>query len=416
MSRIHSWPIGVLCLIGAAALGQGPEGSVGPGGSGQAQGVTAPKQQGLVKVTIHEDQASLAEPVLPVDPVARLRFFPANLAVRVTTEQGQPLHLSHFPLLHVDGQAFQPGQRPGGSYRRINAPLGPGPGGKPRQGYTTTFVQEDLHIIMEAELVPTKGVKGAKTRRRDAMLIRYTVENKGSQAHKFGLKVYIDTFVINTDGPLFAAPTMPGKVLDGLVLKGKTLPDYVQILQQPNLQNPGFVAHLTLHLGRPFEKPDRVVLTRHGAGGFAGWDLPAMQAMGDSALGIFWEPVEIKAGARREFAYGYGQGIVVAPENEGRVELAFGGSFEPGKLFTLAATVHDPLEGQTLQLQLPPGLERLEGKEIQPVPTPAVDNPQSLVLWKCRVIRLGAFPIVIRSSNGVTKTLTVNIEKAGERK
>ena len=52
------------------------------------------------------------------------------------------------------------------------------------------------------------------------------------------------------------------------------------MLQNPDLKNPGFVSHLTLNLGNSLEKPERVVLTRHGAG-FGGWDMPAMASMGD---------------------------------------------------------------------------------------------------------------------------------------
>ena len=67
------------------------------------------------------------------------------------------------------------------------------------------------------------------------------------------------------DGCLFAAPTIPKKILDGVELKDKMLPEYVQLLQRPNLDNPGYVAHLTLNLGSKIERPNRVVLTRHGA-------------------------------------------------------------------------------------------------------------------------------------------------------
>ncbi len=108
----------------------------------------------------------------------------------------------------------------------------------------------------------------------------------------------------------------------------------MQLLQQPDLKNPGFVAHLTLNLGSSVEKPDRVVLTRHGVG-FGTWEMQPVASMGDSALGVFWEPKEIKPGGKREIAYGYGQGIVPPTEGEGQYEMQLGGSFEPGKLFTI---------------------------------------------------------------------------------
>src|SRR5439155_462026 len=101
---------------------------------------------------------------------------------------------------------------------------------------------------------------------------------------------------------------------------------------------------------------------------------------------MYWDPKTLNPGAKRELAYAYGQGIAGNPENEGRVELALGGSFEPGKRFSVTAYVQEPQPGQTLALELPPGMERVEGKEEQPVPA-ATASGNSLVLWKARVTR-----------------------------
>jgi hypothetical protein len=189
-------------------------------------------------------------------------------------------------------------------------------------------------------------------------------------------------------------------VLDGVELKGKTIPDYLQFLQQPDLKNPGFVAHMTYNFGKAFEMPDRIVLTSLGAQ-IDQWNLAVQQAGGDSAMGVFWEPKEIKPGAKRKIAYAYGQGIAPSPEADGNVVLALGGSFEPGKLFTVSAHVLDPAPGQSLTLELPPGMERVEGKERQPVPI-VTDDANSMVLWKARVLNTGKFTVRVHSSTGVT--------------
>jgi hypothetical protein len=366
-----------------------------------------------VVVTIQDEKSVIVdtESTAPVDPVPRIRFMhQQQLNVNVTGEQGQTLHLSHFPALNIDGQFINPFNG-GGRYEVNNAKLPKTAGGKERVGFMNVFVQGDVRLTQTVELVPTKPARLGEKRRLDAVLVRYVMENKGKQNHKVGLRMYMDTYIIDNDGALFAAPTMPGKVLDGIELKDKTLPDYVQILQRPDLKNPGFVAHLTLNLGSSLEKPNRVVLTRHGLG-FNAWDMPANQAGGDSALGVFWEPKEIKAGGKREIAYAYGQGMAVALENEGRFNLVLGGSFEPGKLFTVAAYVHDPAVGQSLTLELPPGMERVEGKEIQPVFAASEEQGQSLVLWKARVLETGRFPVRVRSSTGLTQTKVVTISRA----
>ncbi len=374
-------------------------------------------QQGQppVQVTIKDEKPVVVDPtvLLPVDPVRRIQYQPQGLAVYVSGERGERLHLSHFPSLLLDGQ-FLPQQGPTGRADFANRPLGKTREGKDREGFSSSYLYADgLRVTMTMTVVPTKPQTKAAKRRRDAVLIHYLIENQGKQAHKIGLRVYMDTYIVNNDGCLFAAPTLPNKLLDGIELEGKTLPPYVQLLQQPNLKNPGFVAHLTLDLGPKLEKPDRVVLTRHGQG-FNMWNMQAIASMGDSGLGVYWEPKEIKPGGKREIAYGYGQGLVPSPESEGRVELTLGGSFVPGKRFTITARVHDPAAGQSLRLELPDGMTLLEGPEVQPVPAPqGEERPHSLVMWRARVLRPGAFTVRVHSSMGVTqgKLVTVSPRK-----
>jgi hypothetical protein len=362
-----------------------------------------------VKVTIEDDKAVIVETALPIDPTPRIRYAASGLGAQITDEQGRQLHLSHFPIIKIDEQVMQVGAR-GGKFERINQTLPKTAGDKQRQGFQAVFMQDELRITLTAELTPTKPAAGNKKREMGALLMRYLVENVGKQPRKFGLKAYMDVYIITNDGALFAAPTFPNKILDGIELKDKTLPDYVQCLEQPDLRNPGYVAHLTLDLGSSLEKASRVVLSRHGAGGFNAWEMPAVQAMGDSALAVYFEPKEIKPGGKREFGYAYGKGVAIAPESEGRVEMRLGGSFAPGKLFTITAQVHDPIAGQALTLELPKGMSLIEGREIQPVPQPFADPPQSQVEWKCRVQEFGRFPVRLRSSNGVTHTKIVTVE------
>src|SRR5207302_5803152 len=110
------------------------------------------------------------------------------------------------------------------------------------------------------------AVRGAAAkRRRDAAVVRYLIENQDNRPHKVGVRVHMDTFWVDNDGCLFAAPNQPNKILDGVVLSGKTVPEYLQVLQRPDLRNPGEVAHFTYNLGRRFEPPTRVILTRLGS-------------------------------------------------------------------------------------------------------------------------------------------------------
>ena len=75
-----------------------------------------------------------------------------------------------------------------------------------------------------------------------------------------------------------------------LELKGDKVPNYVQLLQNSDLKNPGFIAHLTFQLGTGLERPNRVVLTRGGALTGNKWDAIVDRAGANSGLVLFWDP------------------------------------------------------------------------------------------------------------------------------
>jgi hypothetical protein len=87
------------------------------------------------------------------------------------------------------------------------------------------------------------------------------------------------------------------------------------------------------------------------------------------------------------------------------------GAFEVGKQFTITAYVDDPLESQGLTLELPPGLELVQGKTTQAVPQ-SDDTGHAVVIWKARVAKLGTHAIKIRSTNGVEYNTKLIIEEA----
>jgi hypothetical protein len=379
-------------------------------------------QASSVRVKIDSEALKVTEPVSPVDPVTHIRYgFSPNMNFGFMVD-GQRITYNingttGNTMVRIDGADHYYGNAPG-QFTSRNQPLPPGPFGKKREGTSATWTVDKVHVTQVIEVVPSKVPPKAKPgakRRRDTCVIRYLIENKDTRPHKVGVRNMIDMLIVNNDGALFASPTThPKRILDGIELRGKAVPEYLQVLQVPNLENPGFVAHFTFKLGGRAVNPDRVVMTGLGAGG--GWDVPAVMAGGDSAIAVYGSPREIKPGGKLEFAYAYGQGIASNPEDEGKVSLAFGGSFEPKKLFTVTAYVDAPVEGQSLVLDLPAGLELVEGKAVQPVPPPG-ERGTSIVLWKARVLKLGHFALRVRSSNGVTYTrnITVSSTEAGAR-
>jgi len=372
-----------------------------------------PRGQPPVQVKITDEKPVVVdvEQTGPIDPTQHVQLQNQGNMMVVVRVDNQTLHLGAIQtLFKIDNQVMYPGNPPG-RMTAFNQPLGKGRNGKPRVGSRSVYEVGKLSITQEVEVIATKAKPGQK-RRLDSVLVNHIVENKDDKAHTIGMRIFMDVYIVNNDGALFAAPNQPGKVLDGVELKDKNVPDYVQFLQVPNLKAPGFVAHMTLNFGRNFEKADRVVLTSLGAQQDQ-WNVGVQMAGGDSAMAVFWEPKEIKAGTKRQLCYAYGQGIAPTPEAEGQFAVVLGGSFEPGKLFSLGAVIQDPAPGQSLALELPSGMELVEGKERQPVPA-INEEGNSMVLWKARVLNTGNFTVRVRSSSGVTQTKLISIARPGD--
>jgi hypothetical protein len=356
-----------------------------------------------VKVTIQEEKAEII--ALPLDPAVRIEYqYTGNMQYGVTAE-GKMLTCgpgAAHTMFKVDNQILFPDV--------VSQPkaLPSGPNNKKRNGIETTWKHGDVQVTQVIEVIAGRPYdKSAPQKRRlDCLLFKYVLENTGAGTHKVSVRQHIDTLVVQNDGAIFASPsTHPNKLLDGVAFKGKDIPDFVEILENPDLKNPGFKGVFSFRVGK-LQGPDRIVLTSLRAGGQ--WDVPAIQAMGDSACAFFWENIELKGKSKHEVGFAYGQSLAVNPENEGKVHIHFGGNFEPSKTFTVTAYVEDPIEGQALTLLLPKGVQRLDDRDTQTVPQPMRDG-QSVVMWRCRVQELGTFPIRIRSSNGVTETRTVTV-------
>jgi hypothetical protein len=273
-----------------------------------------------VVVKIQQEKPQIEEASLPVDMskgiVANATYFPGmayGLTIgaerkRLTFSDG-----SARTTIRFDNQNIFPNAQ--------QKPLPPGPGNRKRYGVISTFRHADIHITQTMEIVPGKpGPKPAPGQKRlmDTLLVRYTVENKGNQARSVGVRIRMDTYCWNTDGPHFAAATRPGRILDGHELKGKDVPDFITILAAPQ-NNPPWKAYFTTRFGSKYEGPDRVILTSHGAGE-DGWNVQVFAGQFDTDAVFYWEPKVIPPGGKRELAFAHGQGIASNPE--GRLSRA----------------------------------------------------------------------------------------------
>jgi hypothetical protein len=391
--------MGLLAVLAAAVPGEPPSGPF--------------------KVQVDDGKVVIGEAILPVDLTPRIAIGQSGSFAFGLSVNGQRICCSPngsiWGAIRIDGQIHHMnfGQVVGGKAAPRGLP--PGPFGKRRLGFQTDVQYGKIHLAQVVEIVPSKPSARAayvgQKRPLDTCRISYFVHNQDSQAHAIDYRASIDMMINNNDGALYASPTThPGQVLNGVALEGKKFPDYLQALERPSVTDPGMVATMTFKHSRGVG-PNKAVLSNLGAvSGFGQqmWDIAAQPA-GDSACALYWNGHNLKPGEKRELVWSYGGGLASDPENEGKVLLGLGGSFEPHKLFTVTATVEDPVPNQALTLELPAGLELVEGPAIQPVPLPGTEG-SSAVLWKGRVRLVGDYEIKVHSSTGTQLSKRVRIE------
>jgi len=231
--------------------------------------VSSPAQSQQVKVQIQEEKtvegAQVESTGGPVDPQVVINpSFPGSMSYGLSAGQARLTFSSGSArtMLSIDGQLTFPGVQ--------QMPLPPDKKGKPRTGVQSTYTHQNKVVVTQImEVVPGKvsdKVKPGTPRKMNALLVRYLVENKDTVAHNVGVRMRIDTYCGNNDGCLFASPkTHKDQILNGIELKGKQVPDFLMILENPDLKNPGFTGHFTFRMGNKYEPPTRVALTSHGA-------------------------------------------------------------------------------------------------------------------------------------------------------
>jgi hypothetical protein len=359
---------------------------------------------------------------LPIDPDPRLlvRFDPFmqfGLAMaREKDSAGNPKKLTYSDVgatnntcLLIDGKERPFGHGDAARWQEKEGKLGTDRGGRRREGRQSVWLPpgaDRLPVTQTVEVVAGEQVApGQRRRLLETCLVRYKVENKDGRPHRVGLRFLLDTYIGSNDG----VPFTVGNALCDTEREFNTpaeVPDFIQALERPDLDNPGTVAHLTLKPGGRLEPPTRVTLG-HWSNTLS-WDVPVTPMRQDSAVVLYWDEKEIKPGEVREVGFAYGLGNVSSGAG-GKLGVTAGGSLLAGAEFTVTAYVNTPLRDQTVTLQLPPGLERTAGPATQPVKEPEAGGRNSAVTWKVKAARSGRYTLRVTSSTGVAQTLLVTI-------
>jgi hypothetical protein len=324
--------------------------------------------------------------------------------------------LTNSTVVRIDGAALKYGFANKGQSRWItrSEPLGQHGGRKSVWLYEGGASK--VQITQLVEIVPGEPVEYKKDKFKryyDTCRVRYVLENKGKDTPSVGLRILIDTLIgddDSNDGVPFTVPGVRGLV-DSMANfdDPAKMPDFLQVLEVPNLSNPGIVGFMNLKIGGGAEPPGRVLLTRWTPRDDL-WDVPEqpfnLPLPADSAVVLYWNEKPLAPNERRELGFSYGLGNLAI---SGKLGVSVGGSFVTGGDLTVVALVNNPEKNQTVTLKLPKGLRVVEGDLKQAVPPATGTAQQSPVSWRIRADHEGTFVIEVQSGTNVSKK-TISIK------
>jgi hypothetical protein len=243
----------------------------------------------------------------------------------------------------------------------------------------------------------------------DTCLIKYRLENIGKAPHSVGLRFLLDTLIGDNDGVPF---TLPGEQSLVKTMKDfptpRDVPDFIQVLERPNLQDPGMVLQLNLRVSDKLKAPDRVSLTKFPPEGMKRWEVPMVPMADDSSVILYWQPAELKPKQTRDLGFTYGLGSVSINRSSGggaaaKLGVTVGGSFYAGGELSVVALISDP-NTREVSIEVPTGLTLLDAKtQKQQVPK-HVDGRPSPVTWRLRAAQSGTFTINVSTEGASRQT------------
>ncbi len=290
-------------------------------------------------------------------------------------------------------------------------------------GYSSLWAMTNpsVEITQTLRIIP-----GAQTNKLDTVLVRYRIENRGNKNLNIGFRFLLDTFIGTNDAVPFLIPGESELCSTSLIMEHNSVPDFLQALENNNLNSPGTVANISLqNIG--LEKPDKLTLGcwpdyrlqdiipqgNKCKEAFTLWDVPVASISTlkppDSALTLYWNPKEIQPFKAREVGFSYGLGTFAGSQGQGQLALTAGGSFIPNGEFTLTAYVSGHTSADSLDLKLPLGFKLLDGQEKTPLRT---SQSKYAISWKLKAPPSeGESLFKIESSKGFKEQLSIQIKK-----
>ncbi|MCA1055228.1 hypothetical protein LCM10_09555 [Rossellomorea aquimaris] len=295
-----------------------------------------------------------------------------------------------FTSLKVDGKEKVFGNQPEGE---VVSP----PQNIDDQTNQTVWKTGDVSVkqVLKSTINPATGID-------DAIQVRYTMTNTGDSNHDVGLRLMIDTMVGGNDSAPFKVP-----VNDEVVsidyekeFTGDEVPEFWQAFE--SFDNPQISSHYTMG-GERATKPDRFVIANWGSINSTKWDYQVRenQNTGDSAVGMWWNPVTLAPGETKTITTYYGRTGVGGSETlvlSGRQKLnASEWTSEPTNLIAyLNNNTGDILNNVRLEIVTSDGIVLVDNDADYEV-GPLEIGETSQTTWRVQPNTHGVHPVTVNA-------------------
>jgi hypothetical protein len=222
------------------------------------------------------------------------------------------------------------------------------------------------------------------TNRPDTIRISLTATNTGSQPVQAGIRVMLDTMIGGNDNAPFFVPGTGNFAVEKEYGAGE-IPAYWKAFEAEDY-SPASLKGQGILTGFDATPPDRFVVARWPQLRSTIWDynVDPQAPVGDSAVALYWMPVELAAGASTTWTTFYGlagtgggSAWFDAPVNITSTEPGFSAT-----LWVSNLSDADFVGGQA-KITLPAGLQLAEGEtETKPMQTVPLNGGAQSVTWR----------------------------------
>ncbi len=177
---------------------------------------------------------------------------------------------------------------------------------KKAQAIVSTWSIHNINIIQKLQLI-----KGKASENMDTVEISYKITNRSLKKQKIGMRIVFDTYLGNEDGASFQIPGI-GLVKTEKILQGSGIPIFWYSCDDPI--KPRVHSQGTLKIENSLN-PDKIILAGYHRFKKYLWDFSVKEEKNfkklffypnDSAMGIYWEPRQIKPKEAIAFKTYYG--------------------------------------------------------------------------------------------------------------